>query len=57
VLRVVLELDHVKVAIVAPHQVRLRPAPHSTYMLHRPGHEGGILPLLSRASIRDTCQQ
>jgi hypothetical protein len=43
VLRVVLELDHVKVAIVAPHQVRLRPAPHSTYMLHRPGHEGGIV--------------
>src|SRR5262249_11918018 len=43
VLRIALELDYVKVAVVSPHEVRLRAAAHSPYVLDRFHRHGGIL--------------
>jgi len=37
-LRIILELHHVVVAVVATHQMRLRAAPHSSYLFQSPQH-------------------
>jgi hypothetical protein len=42
-LRIILEFHHVEVAILGAHQMRLRSAAHSSYVLDSFHRHGGIL--------------